>query len=138
MTCCMCMVSPRAQAREDATKLRVWEKMTAAAQTGRAPNIRTITDHAPPGDMTTLSLTAGSESGRREPRRTRPKESVPDFLASKRQTFLLQLAIDTKRDEVKKLEQKAIAREEALKVKEVLLEEVRRGARVGTCRRGGV
>ena len=57
-------------------------------------------------------------------RETRPREVMSSFLAQKREMFLVQMALDTKREEVQKLEQKAHAREEALKRAELLLEEV--------------
>ena len=55
---------------------------------------------------------------------------MSNFLAQKREMFLVQMALDTKRSEVQKLEQKAHMREEALKRSELLLEEVWWGSRV--------
>ncbi len=47
--------------------------------------------------------------------------------------FLVQMALDTKRSEVQKLEQKAHQREEALKRSELLLEEVGAGMCAPCC-----
>jgi hypothetical protein len=57
-------------------------------------------------------------------RRREPKENMTNFIAKKREMFLVQMALDTKREEIQKLEQKAQAREDGLKKSELLLEEV--------------
>jgi hypothetical protein len=48
---------------------------------------------------------------------------MSDFIAKKREIFLLQMSLDTKRAEIKKLEERARQREEALKKSEQMLEE---------------
>ena len=50
---------------------------------------------------------------------------MTDFIAKKREMFLVQMSLDTKREEIQKLERKAHLKEEALKKSELLLEEVR-------------
>ena len=50
---------------------------------------------------------------------------MADFLAKKREMFLVQMALDTKRDEIQKLEHKAQMKEAAIKKSELLLEEAR-------------
>ncbi|KAJ9505614.1 hypothetical protein QJQ45_026924 [Haematococcus lacustris] len=57
------------------------------------------------------------------PERRKEKENMPDFIAKKREIFLLQMSLDTKRAEIKKLEERARQREEALKKSEQMLEE---------------
>ena len=54
----------------------------------------------------------------------REDEPMADFLAKKREMFLVQMALDTKREEIAKLEQKAQMKEAAIKKSELLLEEV--------------
>ena len=49
---------------------------------------------------------------------------MSNFLAQKREMFLVQMALDTKREEIAKLEQKAQMKEAAIKKSELLLEEV--------------
>ncbi|WIA44028.1 hypothetical protein OEZ86_010400 [Tetradesmus obliquus] len=51
------------------------------------------------------------------------RENIKDFLAKKRETFLVQMSLDTKRAEIRKLEERARQREEALKKSEAMLEE---------------
>lgn len=55
--------------------------------------------------------------------RRHEKESMADFVAKKREMFLLQMSLDIKREEIAKLEQKASQKEEALKKSELMLEE---------------
>ena len=50
-------------------------------------------------------------------------ETVAEFLAKKREIFLVQMNLDTKRAEICKLEQKALQKEDALKRSEEMLEE---------------
>ena len=53
----------------------------------------------------------------------REKEHMTDFIAKKREMFLVQMSLDTKREEIRKLEEKAQMKEEALKKSEQMLEE---------------
>ncbi|DBA67458.1 hypothetical protein WJX79_002798 [Trebouxia sp. C0005] len=56
-------------------------------------------------------------------RRPQEKENMNDFIAKKREIFLVQMSLDTKRAEITKLEERALQREEALKKSEQMLEE---------------
>lgn len=55
--------------------------------------------------------------------RRREKENMSEYIAKKREMFLLQMSLETKREEIRKLEEKALMREEALKKSELMLEE---------------
>lgn len=66
-----------------------------------------------------LTLAASASA----PDRRKDKENMTDFIAKKREIFLLQMSLDTKRAEIKKLEERARQREEALKKSEQMLEE---------------
>jgi len=55
--------------------------------------------------------------------RRREKENMSDFIAKKRDMFLIQMSLDTKKAEIAKLEEKAAMKEEALKKSELMLEE---------------
>ena len=55
--------------------------------------------------------------------RRREKENMNEFIAKKREMFLVQMSLDTKREEIRKLEEKAQMKEEALKKSELMLEE---------------
>jgi len=54
--------------------------------------------------------------------RHREKENMTDFIEKKRQMFLVQMSLDTKRAEIRKLEEQAQKREEALRNSEQMLE----------------
>lgn len=51
------------------------------------------------------------------------KESITDLLSKKREMFLVQMSLDTKREEIRKLEEKAHLKEDALLRSEQMLEE---------------
>merc|ERR1711871_1460597 len=55
--------------------------------------------------------------------RRREKENMAEFIAKKREMFLVQMSLDTKRAEIRKLEEQAQQREEALRKSEQMLEE---------------
>ena len=55
--------------------------------------------------------------------RRKEKENMADFIAKKREMFLVQMSLDTKRAEIRKLEERAQQREEALKKSEQMLQE---------------
>uniref|UniRef100_A0A7S3QRV1 DUF4200 domain-containing protein n=2 Tax=Dunaliella tertiolecta TaxID=3047 RepID=A0A7S3QRV1_DUNTE len=57
------------------------------------------------------------------PERRKERENMADFIAKKREIFLLQMSLDTKRAEIQKLEERARQREEALKKSEQMLDE---------------
>lgn len=50
--------------------------------------------------------------------RHQEKESMAEFIAKKREVFLVQMSLDTKREEIRKLEEKARRKEEALRKSE--------------------
>lgn len=51
------------------------------------------------------------------------KESLADFMAKKKEIFILQMSLNTKKEEIRKLNEKSRIKEEALKRSEKLLEE---------------
>lgn len=55
--------------------------------------------------------------------RRQEKESTAEFVSKKREMFLVQMSLDTKREEIRKLEEKAQMKEEALTRSEQMLEE---------------
>ena len=58
------------------------------------------------------------------PVRRGEKENMTEYIAKKREMFLVQMSLDTKREEIRKLEEKAQLKEEALQRSEQMLEEV--------------
>lgn len=53
----------------------------------------------------------------------REKENMKEFIQKKREIFLVQMSLDTKRAEIRKLEDRTFQREEALRKSEEMLEE---------------
>ena len=68
--------------------------------------------------QTKVNLVAAATRDRRK-----EKENMADFIAKKREMFLVQMSLDTKRAEIRKLEERAQQREEALKKSEQMLQE---------------
>jgi hypothetical protein len=66
-------------------------------------------------------LGAAADTAYRQERH-REKENMTDFIEKKRQMFLVQMSLDTKRAEIRKLEEQAQQREEALRNSEQMLE----------------
>lgn len=57
------------------------------------------------------------------PSRRRPPETMNDFIAKKRAMFLMEMSLNTKSEEIKKLEDKAQMKKEALERSEKMLDE---------------
>lgn len=53
----------------------------------------------------------------------RDRERIADFIGKKREIFLVQMSLDTKRAEIRKLEERLLQREDALKKSEQMLED---------------
>ncbi|KAG2486589.1 hypothetical protein HYH03_014759 [Edaphochlamys debaryana] len=117
------------KARKEQQKLvaqtvSVADKTTFAAQmqaTSTAEVRGLLRELRPPGGSKPTTNLAASSVGTLD--RRKEKENMADFIAKKREIFLLQMSLDTKRAEIKKLEERARQREEALKKSEQMLEE---------------
>ncbi len=114
--------------RERTKNLPVWAKTTS---TMKQQQIRRIKDDdILPGAGAVMNkqsrhskgLVAAATAAISKDRR-REKESMSDFIAKKREMFLVQMSLDTKREEIRKLEEKAQMKEQALKKSELMLEE---------------
>lgn len=110
--------------------MKVWEKTTQSSRMGRTRRIADIEGDRDGNNVSrqakhTRGLVAAATAAISQDRR-REKENMADFIAKKREMFLVQMSLDTKREEIRKLEQKAHMKEEALKKSELMLEEVRR------------
>eukprot|EP00164_Ancoracysta_twista_P003350 GFYU01004474.1.p1 GENE.GFYU01004474.1~~GFYU01004474.1.p1 ORF type:complete len:570 (-),score=267.28 GFYU01004474.1:270-1979(-) len=114
----------RMEERQRAKTLKVHQKLTAASKMG---STRLFKDDDPvQGDTEDNGGKQQNDilaqMGFRRDRR-REKENMTEFIAKKREMFLVQMSLDTKRMEIKKLEERSQQREEALKKSETLLEE---------------
>jgi hypothetical protein len=113
------------QDKDTVTQLKVWEKTTSSSQMSKtkrfkdeALNESVVSKQAKHTQGLVAAATAAISNDRR-----REKENMADFIAKKREMFLVQMSLDTKREEIRKLEEKAQMKEEALKKSELMLEE---------------
>jgi len=115
----------RAEERDRVSSMRVWEKTTASSRIHR--NRRTqdvVDDMLLTTEATGKGRTPRSHSegiGGREVRRE--KENIADFVAKKREMFMVQMSLDVKKAEILKLDERAKQKEEALKKSQLMLEE---------------
>ena len=103
-------------------KLKIWQKGNTGALAGRTLRLKEMTGETtggkPPRDGLASTAAAGVMNERRQ-----EKEIMTEFIAKKREMFLVQMSLDTKREEIRKLEEKAQMKEEALQKSEQMLEE---------------
>ena len=96
------------QEREQAKELHVWEKGVkknrAAELLAADPELEAMSASL---QQSKLNLVAAATRDRRK-----EKEHMGDFIAKKREMFLVQMSLDTKRAEIRKLEERAQQREE--------------------------
>mmetsp|Transcript_30133 Transcript_30133/g.65119 ORF Transcript_30133/g.65119 Transcript_30133/m.65119 type:complete len:573 (+) Transcript_30133:176-1894(+) len=116
----------RAEERERVKGLRVWEKTTASSRVNyrsrRAP-------HSAREPMTNTEAGRKGKTprghfeglGEREIRRE--KENIADFVAKKREMFMVQMSLDVKKAEILKLDERGKHKEEALIKSEQILNE---------------
>ncbi|KXZ43883.1 hypothetical protein GPECTOR_78g71 [Gonium pectorale] len=107
-----------AQTKGVADKTTFASQMQATATPDARNLLRELRPPKGPKPATTLAASSVGTLDRRK-----EKENMADFIAKKREIFLLQMSLDTKRAEIKKLEERARQREEALKKSEQMLEE---------------
>jgi hypothetical protein len=114
--------------RDEQKSLPVWKKTTNSQ---RQQAIRRINDDdIIPGagavrdkrSKRSKNLVAAASAAISTERR-REKENMTEFIMKKREMFLVQMSLDTKREEIRKLEEKAQMKEQALKKSELMLEE---------------
>lgn len=109
--------------------MKIHEKETNSSKMGRINRLDTSREEASVSNIITSSsgkptrgLVAAATATISNERR-REKENMTSFLQKKREMFLVQMSLDTKREEIRKLEAKAQLKEEALKKSELMLEE---------------
>ena len=113
--------------KEQTQELKVWEKTTTCATMGQTKRFKDHEmmkrSHDSKQGKYTRGLVAAATAAISNDRR-REKENMADFITKKREMFLVQMSLDTKREEIRKLEEKAQMKEEALKKSELMLEEL--------------
>lgn len=104
------------QKREEVAKLHVWQKTTACTHKGPSHGQRLASVvNKPAVPLEQEDSMAGV------PRRE--KENMTDFVAKKREMFLVQMSLDVKKAEILKLDEKARAKDAALRKSTQMLEE---------------
>lgn len=117
----------RAEARQRERSLPIWEKPAK-----RGTSVRARLQEMLGGDESdvveskvvrkTREIVAEARNLVASERR-QEKENMTEFIVKKREMFLVQMSLDTKREEIRKLEAKAQAKEDTLKKSEQMLEE---------------
>jgi hypothetical protein len=108
--------------KEETGNQTIWERSSSKALQSRGERLRELV-----GDDKLLSLTDAikieNDAAQILIPRRQEKETTTEFVAKKREMFLVQMSLNTKREEIRKLEEKAKLKEEALKKSEQMLEE---------------
>eukprot|EP01138_Halocafeteria_seosinensis_P000071 gb/GECG01000072.1/.p1 GENE.gb/GECG01000072.1/~~gb/GECG01000072.1/.p1 ORF type:complete len:478 (+),score=130.00 gb/GECG01000072.1/:1-1434(+) len=112
--------------RKKQQRLKIWEKgapqkegMLRQLQKEAEPELDAATQERIKRTQNLVSAATAAISSSKK----HQKESMTKFVEKKREMFLLQMSLDTKREEIQKLEHKAQMKEEALKKSELMLEE---------------
>merc|ERR1711862_250235 len=98
--------------REIKKNQKVWEKKTASGRLRTSKRIRKEKSIEPPAADSKI-----------DDARHRERENATDFIAKKREMFLVQMSLDVKKAEILKLDEKAKQKEEALKKSQQILDE---------------
>jgi len=108
--------------RQTNRTLKVWQKNKSdmTSRSGRLMDLVGKTHTTTIVDV--LAANTAPQTQLVAPRRPE-KENMTEFIAKKREMFLVQMSLDTKREEIRKLEEKAQMKEEALQRSEQMLEE---------------
>jgi hypothetical protein len=100
--------------------MKVWEKSKSDSQS-RSGRLLELTGKTK--TTTIVDVVNANQPMKVVAPRRAEKENMTDFIAKKREMFLVQMSLDTKREEIRKLEEKAQMKEEALQRSEQMLEE---------------
>jgi len=113
----------RAEERERVKHLRVWDRHTASSRIGLGKKIGDVVQEASAASAPKKAMRKSrSDTGPVGDAR-RQKENVADFVEKKREMFLVQMSLDVKNAEIKKLVEKAVQKDEALKKSQQMLDE---------------
>ncbi|KAL0585839.1 hypothetical protein ABG067_004373 [Albugo candida] len=114
--------------KEHQSKLSIYEKFTASSKVGQIQMLRSQNNRSE-NEAFPISVHGGTRglvaaaAGTLGNDRIHVKENMNTFIQKKRDVFLVQMSLDTKREEIRKLEEKARAKEIELQKSEVMLEE---------------
>jgi hypothetical protein len=110
----------RQEERAAGTNMKLWEK-SASEVTSRTERLQKLVGDVKQSLDDTGKLDESKAAMSMHHRQE--KENMTEFIAKKREMFLVQMSLDTKREEIRKLEEKAQMKEEALQRSEQMLEE---------------
>mmetsp|Transcript_10051 Transcript_10051/g.15214 ORF Transcript_10051/g.15214 Transcript_10051/m.15214 type:complete len:576 (-) Transcript_10051:147-1874(-) len=110
----------RSEEKQKNQNLKVWERRKdgTVSNTVRMKELLGEESVKGLGDLAKSDAKQKGTAARRQ-----EKENMAEFIAKKREMFLVQMSLDTKREEIRKLEEKAQMKEEALQRSEQMLEE---------------
>lgn len=131
--------SRRVQARRDTGKLKIWEKKGQFQHKSRKKWIKSILQENEDNDEGKEGANVVKCNPEKKPVHQvimdsiekylagkgiqEQKESLPDFIAKKRELFLLQMSLNIKKEEIDKLDAKAKYMDETIQKSEKILEE---------------
>lgn len=111
------------QKRQETKKMHVWEK-NSEGKTSRTARLNELVGEGTKiVSVNDAIKTIATEAIKMVGPRRAEKENMTEYIAKKREMFLVQMSLDTKREEIRKLEEKAKMKEEALQRSEQMLEE---------------
>jgi hypothetical protein len=102
--------------------LKVWEKQTSSSRVLLGKKIGDVVADASAAAAPKKVMKRSRSDGMVRDAR-REKENVADFVAKKREMFLVQMNLDVKNAEIKKLNDKTLQKDEALKRSQQMLDE---------------
>lgn len=113
----------KAQSRAMMMETSIWDKSKSNVAS-RSQRLLEIVGDTKVGTLADATRPPPAEEGLKlAAPRHQEKENMTEFVAKKREMFLVQMSLDTKRDEIRKLEEKAQMKEDALQRSEQMLEE---------------
>jgi len=112
----------RAEEREKVKHLHVWDRHTHASRIALGKKIGDVVAEASRAAAPQKVMRKSRSDGAVRDAR-RQKENVADFVEKKREMFLVQMSLDVKNAEIKKLVEKAVQKDEALKKSQQMLDE---------------
>jgi len=109
-------------AREKLISSTIWEKSKSEVLS-RSKRLMELVGDTKVASLSEATKKAIEDNLKMSVSRRQEKENMTEFVAKKREMFLVQMSLDTKREEIRKLEEKAQMKEEALQRSEQMLEE---------------
>jgi len=112
----------RLEERERQKHLKVWEKQTSSSRVLLGKKVGDVVSDASAASAPKKQMHRSRSDGVVRDAR-REKENVADFVEKKREMFLVQMSLDVKNAEIKKLVEKAVQKDDALKKSQQMLDE---------------